>query len=192
MRRIKIYFVLRVLLSAAILATLGAFILWSGAYAKEVFDVLLIAMGLFGIVGNLPYFLLSLRAVVSHTRWEWINLIVSLVGMLLGVSLMLLQRSSAVMPVLLVIYGAVLPVCRMLLVSERAKQLRLELPKIFFGVFVFAVTLTESEDMMFLVLGIICITFAVLYLLGQLLTMRARFSPYEELFKNNDTTPPVA
>ena len=50
----KAYYLLRVLLSALLCAALGVFILWSGAYAVEVFDVLLIAMGVFGIVGNLP------------------------------------------------------------------------------------------------------------------------------------------
>ena len=189
MRKLKAYYLLRVLLSAALLGGIGALILWSGAYAREVFDVLLIAMGLFGIVGNFPCFLLSLRAVISRTRWEWINLLLSVIGILLGASLMLLRRDSEIMPVLLLAYGAVLPLLRMLLISERGKQLRLELPKIFFGLFVLAVTFTESEDVMFLVLGFICIACAVLYLLIQLLTMRMRLLPYEEIFQNEDNQP---
>ena len=110
--------------------------------------------------------------------------------MLLGVALMLIRRDTQVMIYLLVGYGFVLPLLRMLLVSERAKQLRLELPKAVFGILLLVVTLTESEDVMFLVLGIALIAVGALYLLFKLLLMPAYFRPYEELIgrdldKNN-------
>ena len=176
MRRLKLYYVLRVLLSAVALAGVGGLMLLTDGYAREVFDVLLIAMGIIGVIGNLPAFLLSLQAVVGRALWKWISLSMALVGMLLGVALILLQRDSAIMPVLLVLYSVVLPACKIALVEEKRKQLSLELPKVFFGLLVLIVTLTRSEDTVFYLLGVGCVGIAVLYLLWRLLTMRAHLA----------------
>ena len=174
--KLKFYYILRVLLSAAALAGIGGLMLLADAYASEVFDVLLIAMGIFGVIGNLPTLLLSLQAVTGRTLWKWISLSLSLVGMLLGVALILLQRDSAVMPVLLVLYSVVLPICKIVLVEKKRKQFSLELPKIFFGLLVLIVTLTRSEDRVFYLMGVACIGIAVLYLLWRLITMRSYLS----------------
>ena len=176
MRRLKLYYTLRVLLSAAALAGLGCLMLVMDAYAREVFDVLLIAMGIFGVIGNLPTLLLSLQAVTGRALWKWISLSMSLVGMLLGVALILLQRDSAVMPVLLVLYSVVLPVCKIALVERKRKQFSLELPKVFCGLLVLIVTLTRSEDRVFYLMGVACVGIAVLYLLWRLLTRRAHLA----------------
>ena len=154
--------------------------LWADAYAQEVFDVLLIAMGIFGVIGNLPALLVSLQAMVSRALWKWISFSLALAGMLLGVALILLQRDSAIMPLLLVFYSVVLPACKIFLVNEKRKQFSLELPKIFLGAFVLFVTLTESEDTMFLVMGTACISIAGIYLLVRLIGMRRYFAFYRE------------
>jgi hypothetical protein len=173
MRRVKLYYLLRVLLSALALACFGGLILLADSYAQEVFDVLLIAMGIFGVIGNLPAFVISLQAVIGRELWKWISLSVSLVGMLLGVALILLQRESAIMPILLVLYSVLLPACKIALVEEKKKQLVLELPKVALGLLVLIVTLTRSEDTVFFLMGRACIGIAVLYLLWRLITMRS-------------------
>ena len=175
MLKYKIYYVLRISLSALVLAALGFLVLWSSAYAVEAFDILLIAMGLFGIMGNLPPLLLSLKAFSKKQRFEWINLAVSLVGVLLGLALVFLHRGAAVLPVLLVIYAAALPLARVLLVAERAKQLSREMPKIAVGTFMLLVSLMDAESTMFTVLGVMLLVLAGLYLVGKLLMMRYYF-----------------
>ena len=176
----KIYYLLRVLLVTAAGVGAGLFVLlWASAYAVEIFDILLIAIGVLGVVSNLPNFVLSLRGLKK--KWEWINLIVSLAGIGLGVSFLFIRRNSAALPVLLVLYVVVLPIVRILLVEERKKQFRRELPKIFFGVFLLIVSLCKAEDTVFFAFGITLIAVSGLYLLLKLLTMRAYFKLYDEV-----------
>ncbi len=175
MLKYKVYYVLRILLSALVLAGVGVLILWSGAYAVEAFDVLLIAMGLFCIVGNLPLFLLSLKVFSRRARFEWINMAVSLVAILVGISLVFLHRSAAILPALLVVYAVVLPLVRIFLVVNRSQQLARELPKSVLGLFLLLVSLLEAESVMFTVLGVAMLVLAGLYLVGKLLAMRYYF-----------------
>lgn len=175
MLKYKVYYVLRILLSTLVLAGIGALILWSGAYASEAFDILLIAMGLFCIVGNLPLFLLSLKAFSKKARFEWINLSVSLVAILVGVALVFLHRSAAILPALLVVYAVVLPLVRIFLVVDRSQQLARELPKSVLGLFMLLVSLLEAEGVMFTVLGVTVLVLSALYLISKLLVMRYYF-----------------
>ncbi len=177
MRKLKVYYVLKVALSALMMAALGAFALFAGSYAVDAFDILLIAMGLLSMLSNIPPFVLSLGAMRKKAKWEWINLILSLLGILLGVALILVPRSAAVLPVLLILYAVVLPAVRIFLVAERRAQLVRELPKSVLGIFVLAVSLLEAESAMFFVFGIAMIAIAALYLAIKLLTMRAYFRP---------------
>ena len=180
MNRPRVYYIVRVALTTLLGVLLGGGILWASAYAVEAFDVLLIAMGMIGIISNLPTFALSLRAVIGKVRWEWINLSVSLLGMGLGLCFVLLQRGSAALPFLLVLYAVMLPLVRVLLVEKRGRQLLRELPKIFFGGFMLAVSLCEAESTMFVVLGFVFIGISALYLLFRLVTMQTYFEMYEE------------
>lgn len=183
MKRIKIYYVLRLLLSGLFGIAVGAGILWADSYAVEVFDVLLIAYGVMILLFNLPTLLLSLRAVLGKAKWEWINLLLALVSIGFGATFALISRTSpALMPVLLV-YIVIVPIARVVLVGEHWKQLKLELPKVLFGLFLLAVTLTQSEDTMFLALGITVILASVLYLAKGLLELPMKCCPYEEKFE---------
>ena len=182
MKRVKIYYVLRLLLSALFGVAVGLGILWADAYAIEVFDVLLIALGVLIAIFNVPALLLSLRAVAGKKNWEWINLVLALVSIGFGTSFALISRTSPVLPFVLIAYVVILPVARTVLVIDRMKQLRLEIPKVIFVLFLLAVTLTQTEDMMFFVLGIAVIVISGLYLLKGLLEMPFLFRPYEEKF----------
>lgn len=183
MKRVKIYYVLRLLFSGLFGAALGAAILWADAYAVEVFDVLLIALGVIVILFNLPALLFSLRAIVGKEKWEWINLLLALVSIGFGASFALIPRTSPAIPFILLAYVIIVPIARIVLVAERMKQLRLELPKVLFGLFLLAVTATESEDAMFLVLGIAVIAISALYLLKGFWEMPKKCRPYEEKFE---------
>ncbi len=183
MKRMKIYYVLRLLLSALFGVAVGVGILWADSYAVEVFDVLLIAFGVMILLFNLPTLLLSLRAVLGKEKWEWINLVLALISIGFGASFALISRTSPVLPVVLLIYVVIVPIARVVLVGEHWKQLRLELPKVLFGLFLLAVTLTQSEDAMFLVLGITVLFISALYLVKGFLEMPLKCRPYEEKFE---------
>ena len=183
MKRVKIYYVLRLLLSALFGVVLGMAILWADSYAVEVFDILFIALGVIAVLFNLPSFVLSVRAIAKKKKWEWINLVIALVCMGFGVSFLLVLRTAPAFPFVLLSYIVIVPVARIILVSERVKQLFLELPKVMFGCFLLVVTATKSEDRMFLVLGISIMVLSALYLAKGFLEMPKKCMPYEEKFK---------
>ena len=182
MGRIKFYYLLRVLFSAMAGVALGLFVLWADAYAVEVFDVLMIATGVLAVIFNLPVLVISLRAVAGKARWEWINLVVSAISIGFGVCFMLISRTSPILPVLLLLYIVVIPLAHVALVAERAKQFRLELPKIVFGTLLLLATVNKSEDVMFLVLGGGLVVVSVLYLFFKLWRMPRACRPYTEKF----------
>jgi len=109
----KKYYLIRLVLTTLFGAVFGLFFFLMAPYASELFDVLVIAMGLLTAIFNLPGVFLALRHI--RTRGEWINLLLSLGAVALGIALMLLQRS--LLMVLLGIYSAVLPIVRILLVK---------------------------------------------------------------------------
>lgn len=183
MKRVKVYYVLRALLSALAGATLGGFVLWADAYSVEVFDVLLIAVGVLAVAFNLPVLALSLPAILKKKKWEWLNLAVSVVSIGFGVCFALVSRTQPVLPVLLLIYILLLPLLRIFLVSQRRKQLHLELPKIVFGSLLLVVTLTKSEDTMFFLLGGGLIAASAVYLIFKLWQMPKACRSYVEKFE---------
>ncbi len=183
MKRVKIYYVLRLLLSGLFGAAVGAAILWADAYAVEIFDVLLIALGVITVLFNLPTLVISLRAIAGKEKWEWINLVLALVSIGFGACFALIPRTSPALPFILLAYVIIIPIARIVLVTEHLKQLRLELPKVLFGLFLLAVTVTESEDTMFFVLGIAVIAITALYLAKGFVEMPRKCRPYEEKFE---------
>ena len=182
MKRVKIYYVLRLLISFLFGVAVGAAVLWADAYAVEIFDVLLIALGVITVLFNLPTLVISLRAILGKEKWEWINFALSLVSIAFGVCFALISRASPAFPIVLLVYIVVVPIARISLVSEHLKQMRLQLPKVLFGLFLLAVTVTKTEDVMFLVMGIAILTVSVLYLIRGFLLLPKKCRPYEEKF----------
>lgn len=171
----KKYYLIRILLTALVTGAIGAAFLIAEPYADEIFDILLIAMGLLTVVMNLPAFVFSLFHV--KRRGEWISLLISAVAIIFGVTVTLVQRD--VLLLLLGIYSIVFPAVRILLVAERKRQLKRELPNILFGLFMVFVSLAEIESLIFTVCGFAVIGMAVLYLLWGLITMKFRFAVYD-------------
>ena len=183
MKRIKIYYVLRAVLSALVGVGLGLFVLWADAYSVEVFDLLLVAMGVLAVAFNFPAFVLSLRALLKKKKWEWLNLLAAVASIGFGVCFALIPRTLPVLPWLLLSYIVLVPLCRVPVASGRLKRLRSELPKILFGGLLLAVTLTKREDVMFLLLGGALIAVSVLYLAFMLWQMPKICRPYAEKFE---------
>ena len=111
---------------------------------------------------------------VDDNSFAKINRVKPLTNVLLSLFFTLLAIGT-VLPVLLVVYAAVLPLARVLLVAERAKQLSREMPKIAVGTFMLLVSLMDAESTMFTVLGVMLLVLAGLYLVGKLLVMRYYF-----------------
>ena len=176
MKSYKKYYLTRVIVTTLFCAAFGILFFLAKPYAEEIFDILLIAMGLMTVVMNLPTFVSSLFHV--KRRGEWISLLISGVAIVFGVLLVLLRRDVLILMV--GIYSVIFPVVRICLVAERKKQLKRELPKILFGLFMVLVSFAEIEEMVFTVCGIAMLAIAALYLLWGLLTMKARFAAYDE------------
>ena len=172
MRSYKRYYVTRLVLSFLVGVLIGVLFLLAKSYAGEVFDVLLIAVGL--ATFSLNFFLFFCSLLRIKQKGEWISLVLSLVAMLLGVLLMLLRGD-----VILLVLGAftiLLPLVRVCLVEDRKQCFKRELPKIVFGVFIIVVSLIRAEELVFLIGAIVVFVAALLYLLWGILTMKLRFA----------------
>ena len=180
MTRPKLYYLLRVVLTALIFAGSGVFILWAGPYADEFFDLFVIFIGLLSILFNIPFFLQSLRAVLAKTRWGAWGMLVSGLAILLGVIFLFLPRDRAAMPFLLLGYALLLPILRVIAVGERKRQVLRELPKPAVAGLVILVTVLQIEDLVFRICGFALVGVAALYLLFRLLMMQPYFEALQE------------
>lgn len=184
MNAYKKYYLMRIGMTTLFGAALGALFLIVRPYAVEVFDVLLIAMGLMTVVMNLPSCLYSLFHV--KCRGEWINLLISAVAIAFGVLLTLFRRDNVLM--VLGIFSIVFPIVRTLLVSEHKKRLKRELPLIFFGLMMVGVSLMQVEETVFFICGIASFAISALYLLISLITLRIRLSVLAEMEQQDKET----
>ena len=176
MRSYKQYYLIRIITTTVFGAAIGLLFFFARPYADEIFDVLLIAMGLMTAVMNLPAFFFSLFHV--RRRGEWISLLISAIAIAFGVLLTLLRRD--VLLLVVGIYSVVFPIVRTFLVTERKQHFLRELPIVLFGLFMVAVSFGEIEELIFTVCGIGAVVVSAIYLLWGLATMKLRFAAYEE------------
>ena len=155
------YFLMRMLLSCAFGAACGVLLLAARPFAREVFDISIIAIGLMTALLNLPALSLALRDL--RRKGEWINFLVALLSILLGVSLMLLDGTART--VFLVLFAAVFPAARTVLVADHKRQLLRELPRILLGTVLLVLLFAELEDWVFLVGAILSFAWAALCML---------------------------
>jgi hypothetical protein len=182
----KKYYLIRIILTALFGAALGAVLLVLEPYAAEVFDILLIAVGLMTAVFNLPACLFSLLHV--KRKGEWINLAVSLLAIGFGVLLMLVRRDSILL--VLGIFSLVLPVVRTSLVQERWKHLKRELPMILFGALTVLISLLQVEETVFFVGGLVILGLSALYLLWSLVLLHFRLAAVREWIAEQEAAQP--
>ena len=185
MQALKRYFFTRLLLTAVVGVALGVLLLVLRPYAREIFDILLIVMGLLTVVANLPPLVMSIASI--KRPGEWINLAVAALSVLFGVLLMLLRGELFLL--LLGVFFILLPLLRVILVEEHGKQLRRELPKMLMGVALITLSLAEWERTTLLVLGIAVIACSILYFVRGMIVLHIRFTasePMEAEFRELD------
>lgn len=185
MASFKKYYLIRIILTTLFGAALGVAFFVARSFADEVFDVLLIAMGLMMAVINLPPMLYSLFHI--RKKGEWISFVISLAAVAFGAVFTLVQRDGLLLA--LGVYAVLMPTVRVLLVNDRKKQIKRELPGMIFGLFMVFVSLTELEELVFTVCGSAVLGISVLYLLWGLVTMKFRFAAYDHCVKEQALVP---
>ena len=176
MRSYKRFYITRMVLSLFTGVLIGVLFLIAKEYAGEVFDVLLIAVGLTTFALNFFLFFCSLLRIKQ--KGEWISLALSLAAMVLGVLLMLLRGDGILLA--LGAFTILLPLVRVLLVEDHKQCLKRETPKIVFGVLIIVISLIRAEELVFLIGAIAVFAASVLYFLWGMLSMRLRLAAVEE------------
>ncbi len=171
MKKIKLYYVLRLLITTLFGVGIGVALYLLSPYATEIFDILVIAMGLLTAVMNLPAVFFALRHINRHG--EWINLLLALLSILLGVALMLLQTEFLLL--LLGIYSIVLPFIRIVLVDDHITRLKREIPRFLTGLIMVIIFLTESEGYILRFGALAAVVISLIYLLHGLILMHFLF-----------------
>lgn len=176
MSEFKKYYLLRVAVSTAFGVLLGVLFLLLMPYAGDIVDVLIIALGLVTVLLNILPLYFSIRHI--KVRGEWVYLLLSLAGMLLGVALMLLREK----PLLLAagIFSVILPVLRVLLAHIKKEQFRRELPRVLAGLVMIVIYVTRTEELAFLITAVACFVLSALYLLFRLLWLKLVLSKNEK------------
>ena len=177
MKKYKMQYFLRILLTAVLLGVAGGFTLSAKAYATEVFDVLLIAMGIGSVLLALPILALSVGALFRKQRRVWITVTAALVQIVTGVLFMLLDRNTLAVNWLLVGCCVVaLPATYICMASDRRRQIGMELPRVLLGSFMLYIAFARNERMMCGMFGLALIVIAVLYLVVNMIRMKKRFN----------------
>ena len=172
MKRFKTYYIMRLVVSTLFGVGLGALLLLLAPYAREVFDILVIAMGLLTAVLNVPALLIALKNI--RKRGECLNLLVALSSILLGAALMLLQTDFLLL--LLAVYSVVLPLFRIILVENRVLRLKREIPRFLAGALMMAIFLLDAETQIIFFGAILSFAVTLIYLIYGLITAWFLFS----------------
>lgn len=172
MHYLKRLYIIRYILTILFGVGLGLLFLFLRPYASDIFEILVIAMGLLTAVLNLPGVFLSLRHIKAPGAP--ITLGMSLGAVVLGCLLMFLQKSFLL--ILLAVYSIVFPLLRVLLVKNRKKQIVKELPVVISGLVMLLIFLTESENLVMLALSIFLFVLTAIYLVYGIFVIRYRFA----------------
>lgn len=172
MKKLKRYYLTRLIATVLFGIGVGALLYVLSPYANEIFDILVIAMGLLTAVFNLPALLIALSRI--GRRGEWINFAVAALSILLGVALMLLQTDFLLL--LLGAYSVVLPLVRILLVENRRERFKHEVPRFLTGLVMVVIFLTEAEEWVLRVGAAAAVGISLIYLVYGLVLMHFAFS----------------
>ena len=172
MNKYKIYYFLRLAVSALFGVFFGLVLLWLSPYAREVFDILVIAMGLLTAVLNLPSLLVAMKGIAK--KGEWVNLLMALSSIVLGMLLMLLQTEFLLL--LLGVYSVLLPLVRILLVENHAQRLKREVPRFLVGLVMVTIFLLDAEAVVLRFGAYVTLGITAIYLLGGIISAFFIFS----------------
>ena len=171
MSDIRKYFLLRTIVTTIFGVLFGVLLLLLAPYGSELFEILLIAIGLLTAVVNLPTCWVALRAVKQ--RGEWINLVLGLLSVLLGVAMMLLPQSFLLL--LMAFYALLLPAARVILVEKHAKQAKRELFHLITGISLVIIYLADAQSYVLTYAAITCFVAFGLYFLYGILAFFFRY-----------------
>lgn len=172
MNKYKIYYFLRLAVSALFGLFLGLVFLWLSPYAREVFDILVIAMGLLTTVLNIPSLLVAMKGIGK--KGEWVNLLMALSSIVLGMLLMLLQTEFLLL--LLGVYSVLLPLVRILLVEDHVQRFKREIPRFLVGLVMVTIFLLDAEAMVLRLGAYVTLGITAFYLLGGIISAFFIFS----------------
>ena len=172
MKALKVYYFLKILISTLFGVAVGLLLLALAPYAAELFEILVIAIGLLTMVMNIPALFLALKNI--RARGEWVNLLIALLSITIGVLLMLLKSDFLI--VLILLYAVVLPLVRIILAEQHVRQCRHEMLPFLTGVTVLVVFLAEAEALVLRYGALAVFVITALYFLHGLLVLRFRFT----------------
>ena len=172
MNRFKKYYIMHLILSTLFGVGIGVLLILLAPYAREVFDILVIAMGLLTAVLNLPALLFALKRLSK--RGEWLNLLMTLFSILLGVALMLLQTDFLLL--LLGIYSVVLPLLRIILVENHMMRAKREIPRFLAGLIMVVIFLLDAETHVLWLGALLSFAISLIYLIYGLISAHFVFS----------------
>lgn len=172
MNRFKKYYIMRLVLSTLFGVGIGVLLILLAPYAREVFDILVIAMGLLTAVLNLPALLFALKSI--RKRGEWLNLLMTLFSILLGAALMLLQTDFLLL--LLGVYSVVLPLLRIILVENHLLRAKREVPRFLVGLVMVVIFLLDAETHVLWFGALLAFAISLIYLIYGLISAHFIFS----------------
>ncbi len=164
----KKYFFMRVMISTLFGIGVGVLLLLLAPFGRELFDILVIAIGIFTLFINLPPLVVACRHIKRHA--EWISLTVSLISCLLGIGFIFL--TDGFLPWLFLLYSLILPIVRIVLVGQRKRQIKHELVHFVVGGFMLLVFYSRSESYILRYGGIAAFVIAGIYLVVGILSLR--------------------
>lgn len=172
MNRYKKYYIMRLIFSVLFGVGIGVLLIFLAPYAREVFDILVIAMGLLTAVLNLPALVFALKRI--RGRGEWLNLLMTLFSILLGVALMLLQTEFLLL--LLGIYSVVLPLLRIVLVENHMMRAKREIPRFLVGLIMVIIFVLDAETYVLWFGALLAFAISLIYLIYGLISAHFIFS----------------
>ncbi|MBR2011376.1 MAG: hypothetical protein IKA06_06500 [Clostridia bacterium] len=172
MNRFKKYYIMRLIFSTLFGVGIGVLLILLAPYAREVFDILVIAMGLLTAVLNLPALFFAVKRI--RGRGEWLNLFMTLASVLLGVALMLLQTEFLLL--LLGVYSVVLPLLRIILVENHILRLKREVPRFLAGLVMVVIFLLDAETHVLWLGALLSFAISLIYLIYGLISAHFIFS----------------
>ena len=164
----KKHFLLRVMVSVLFGIGVGVLLLVLAPYGRELFDILVIAIGVFTLFINLPPLVIACWHIKRHAAW--IGFTVSLISCLLGTGFIFLTDSF--LPWLFLLYAVALPIARVGLAGKRKHQFKRELVHFAVGGFMLLVFYSRSESYILRYGGIAALVLAGIYLVFGILSLR--------------------
>ena len=134
--------------------------------ADDIFKFVFIVLGVLLIIAN-GLVLIDCLPKIKKDKSYIVVLVLSIIQILLGIFIIVSESK-----LLLIITGSILvafPTISVLSAKDKKEQLKLEITKIALGIVFIVLGATDAAKIVFIVLGIISVAFAIIYLLLALL-----------------------